>query len=213
MTESVRKGVVSSGVKAGKSKKKPGEGFYIENPSHLGTIEKMDIIPDEPEDEEKRFECFYETHSKRFWYFILKICGDESMADDIFQESYFRFLKADPRGMADYQLKAYLYKIAVRLIIDHRRKIHLEEKSISSLKENEGKKPDILLSMDMDNLFKHLKPEDRTLLWLAYIEGYSHREIADIIGKGEKTIKVNLYRVRRKFAGILKAGGYDGDLL
>lgn len=159
---------------------------------------------------EARFKVFYDNHSKPFWRFIYKTCGDEAMADDIFQESYFKFIRANPQNLNDYQLKAYLYKIAVRLVIDHKRKIQVEQKSLLNISFEERKDADIFLSMDMEILFKQLKAKERTLLWLAYIESYTHREIAEIMGIKEKGIRVQLFRVKKKFADILRKKGYNG---
>ncbi len=172
----------------------------------------MESKTDSCQNNEAQFKVFYEKHSKPFWRFIYKSCGDESMADDILQESYFKFIRANPQHLNEYQLKAYLYKIAVRLIIDHKRKIQVEQKSLSNITFEDRKDADIFLSMDMEILFKQLKLKERTLLWLAYIEGYTHREIAEITGTKEKGIRVQLFRVKKKFASILKNKGYNGAI-
>ena len=49
------------------------------------------------------------------------------MADDILQEAFYRYLKAEPFRLNEFQQKAYLYKTAYRLIIDHVRKIKTEQ--------------------------------------------------------------------------------------
>ena len=158
------------------------------------------------------FKVFYRKYSKPFWLFIFKMCGEASMADDIFQESFLRFLKASPVELNEYQKKSYLYKTATRLIIDQKKRIQIEKKKY--LENNpEKKKKNFFLSMDMEKIFKQLKPKERTLLWLAYVEGYSHREISEITHLKEKSIKVQLFRTRKKFAGILRQKGYTGGEL
>ena len=52
-----------------------------------------------------------------------------------------------------------------------------------------------------------MKPRERQLLWLAYAEGYSHREIAAITGLATASIKLLLFRARRRIAALLDAGG------
>lgn len=156
------------------------------------------------------FNSFYKKYSRPFWFFVFKTCGDESMADDVFQESFFRFLRAAPADLNEYQQKSYLYKVAVRLIIDQKRRIRVEEKyepETGFLERSESK---FLLSMDMERVFTLLKPQERTLLWLAHVEGYSHREIAGIMDIKEKTVKVRLYRTRKKFSDILRREGVAG---
>ena len=49
-----------------------------------------------------------------------------------------------------------------------------------------------------------LKPRERALLWLAYANGSSHAEIADVLGLKTGSIKLLLFRARRKMAAALQ---------
>jgi RNA polymerase sigma-70 factor (ECF subfamily) len=49
-----------------------------------------------------------------------------------------------------------------------------------------------------------LKPRERALLWLAYAQGSSHAEIAGMLGLKTGSIKLLLFRARRKLAGLLQ---------
>ena len=51
-----------------------------------------------------------------------------------------------------------------------------------------------------------LKPRERELLWLAYVEGSSHREISEVSGLKENSIRPLLLRARRKLASLLRGG-------
>jgi len=157
------------------------------------------------------FNRFYKKYSKAFWFFVCKTCGDSNMADDIFQESFFKFVRNSPAGLNEYQQKAYIYKIAVRLVIDRKRKIKVEQDYLLKHDFTEEKNIDVFLPMDMEKMFDLLKPGERSLMWLAYVEGYSHKEISDIIDVNEKSIKVQLFRIREKFADILRNKGYSGE--
>jgi RNA polymerase sigma-70 factor (ECF subfamily) len=163
------------------------------------------------------FTGFYEKHSRSLWFYIYKICGDESMADDIFQESFYKYLKATPDILNEYQQKAFLYKIAYRLFIDQKRRLKFENEKfipgaeaaeIGYVSDNER---DVYMKMDMQKSFLLMKPKERSLLWLAYVEGYSHAEIAEITGDREKSIKVQLFRLKKKFAALLRKNGYKGE--
>jgi RNA polymerase sigma-70 factor (ECF subfamily) len=159
------------------------------------------------------FKYFYQKYARVFWTFICKTCGDQALADDIFQESWFRFLRASPAHLLEHQRKAYLYKIGVRLVIDHQRKRKLEEKYQVEEKMAIEDHDRSFLSHDMEKIFHMLKPRERTLMWLAYVEEYSHKEISRIVNLKEKSIKVQLFRIRSKFAAILRQQGYSGEEL
>jgi RNA polymerase sigma-70 factor (ECF subfamily) len=49
-----------------------------------------------------------------------------------------------------------------------------------------------------------LKPRERAILWLAYAEGNSHREIAEVLGLRPGSMKILLFRARRKLAELLE---------
>ena len=51
-----------------------------------------------------------------------------------------------------------------------------------------------------------LKPRERAMLWLAYTEGSTHREIADTLGLTPRSVKLLLFRARRRLAGLLMGG-------
>lgn len=157
------------------------------------------------------FKSFYKKHSRALWFYIFKTCGDESAADDVFQDTFYRYLRAEPVHLNEYQQKAYLYKTAYRLIIDQKRKVKVEREKSREAEVEESKEEEIFRAMDMEKTFKFLKPKERNLLWLAYVEGYSHDEIAVITGVKEKSVKVQLFRVKKKFAAILRQKGYAGE--
>lgn len=164
------------------------------------------------------FKGFYKKHSRSLWFFIYKTCGDESMADDIFQESFYKYLRAEPVKLNEYQQKSYLFKIAYRLIIDQVRRIKFQQEKSSEMETDpdagfeSSKEQEISTALDMEKTFKLMAPKERTLLWLAYAEGYSHKEIAAITHSKEKSIKVKLFRVKKKFANILRQQGYNGEV-
>ena len=63
-------------------------------------------------------------------------------------------------------------------------------------------------SADLQRAMAKLRPRDRELLWLAYAQGSSHREIADSLGFNAGSIKLMLFRARRRLADLLRGHGY-----
>jgi len=58
-------------------------------------------------------------------------------------------------------------------------------------------------SADFERAMSRLKPRERAMLWLAYAEGASHREIADVLGLSPASLKQTLFRARRRLAVLL----------
>ena len=51
-----------------------------------------------------------------------------------------------------------------------------------------------------------LKPRERSLLWLAYVQGCSYAEIAEVVGVRPSSLKSMLFRARRRLAAMLDPG-------
>ena len=155
------------------------------------------------------FRIFYEKHSQAFLNFIRKACGgDEATARDIFQESFFRLFRSSPHGLNEYQLKSYLYKTAYRLVIDEKRKKRqepLNDQLFMDASENDDRER----RMDVAGALDRLDKKSRSLLILAHVEGYSYREISGITGIRETSLKVTMFRARRKFENILRSSGFS----
>lgn len=167
--------------------------------------------------EESEFETFYRKNARPLWGFIYRTVGDPALADEILQSAFYQFLRAADANAPDVQLRSFVYRIATNLMSDHWRR---GRKSPFARLEGEADEeswvdhePAERLNMrhDVGRLFKRLKPQERALLWLAHVEGAAHGEIASAIGVKEKSVKVLLFRARRRFAAILeKSGIIDG---
>jgi RNA polymerase sigma-70 factor (ECF subfamily) len=61
--------------------------------------------------------------------------------------------------------------------------------------------------LDVARIFSELKPRERALLWLAYVEGGSHEDIAASLRVGRNSVKVLLSRARARLRDLLTARG------
>src|ERR1039458_375666 len=62
--------------------------------------------------DENAFCEFYREVGPTLWSYIRRTSGDAALADDILQETFYRFLRADLPALEKFQTKAYLYRIA-----------------------------------------------------------------------------------------------------
>ena len=157
--------------------------------------------------EDAEFRDLYDRTAPRLRAYLYIVLRDYALADDLLQEAFYRLLRAEPKGANVHQLRSYLYKTARTLIADHGRRRALERKWQESRTMEEARKPGMDLTLDMERLFAKLTPKQQTLLWLADVEGFSHREIAASVGVREGSVRVLLYRARRRLAGILRDHG------
>lgn len=158
--------------------------------------------------DEATFCALYEQTAHRLRSYLRSALRDDvTVADDLLQETYFRLLKADlPVGMDLEWRRNYLYRIATNLVRDHRRSRQMEplpDEREFAVRENSFDE-----ARDIKQIFGRLKPKERDLLWLAYVERFSHREIAGLLQAGTESIRPMLARARANFAGMLKKCGY-----
>ena len=123
------------------------------------------------------------------------------------QEAYFRFLRAERPEMNEVGQKNYLYRIATNLFRDHYRRTKRIEPDLPEVPVGEKTGDEIHLRTDFSRVFQKLKPRERQLLWLAYVEGSSHKEIAEIAGLKAASIRLLLFRARHKLAELLRERG------
>jgi len=159
----------------------------------------------EPAMNSERFAAFYERSARPLWAYLARVSGDPALADDLMQESYVRFLCASAPGDGEVESRRYLFRIASNLMRDHWRRPGTT--SIDDLPEEIFVSVDSTDQMDswarLKPAMARMRPRDRQLLWLAYAENYSHREIAQITGLAIPSIRLLLFRARRKISRIL----------
>ena len=161
--------------------------------------------------ERERFDALYERTAPRLRSYLRRLTGSPEIADDLLQDAYVRFLGAAPPVMTEEQTMSYLYTIATRLTYDRWRRDRLERSWAESVRTAADEPGDAdagePLSPDVQAALDVLHPRERALLWLAYVEGRPHREIAPILGVRTPSVKVLLFRARRQLAGLLDARG------
>jgi len=116
-----------------------------------------------------------------------------------------RLLRTPPTIQNPDELRAYVFRIASNLIHDYwRRERRERDASIGDVSEPETRSPNPSLRLDMARVFERLRPQQRQMMWLAYVEGADHREIAAALGLRERSVRVLLHRARQKLAALLR---------
>lgn len=161
---------------------------------------------DEPSMDSDAFGGFYQRSAPGLRAYLARVSGNPALADDLMQESYVRFLCASHPEGGEVNYRRYLYRIATNLLRDHWRRPRAS--SIDDVPEGFLAVGDASSRIDsqalLDPAMAQMRPRDRQLLWLAHAEGYSHREIAEITGLREGSVRLLLYRARRKIARLLR---------
>jgi RNA polymerase sigma-70 factor (ECF subfamily) len=157
--------------------------------------------------DEAAFRAFYDRTARPLWAYLAAASGDRTLADDLTQEAFIRLLRADFQPESDEHLRRYLFRIACNLLHDHRR-ANSRLSPLADAPEGWTPPPDTGARADVRRLLGCLKPRERQILWLAHVEGHTHKEIAGITGTRPQSVRVLLFRARRRLAGLLRAAGF-----
>ena len=141
------------------------------------------------------------------WAYVYRVIRHAGDADDIVQDAFCRLLRADVGALDDEELRRYVFRIAGNLMTDRWRKAVRETSWLDRLRGepqfDPGGAPDDSVSQE----FNELKPRDRALLWLAYVEEHNHQEIASALGIGRGSVMVLLSRARARLRKLLVTKG------
>jgi RNA polymerase sigma-70 factor, ECF subfamily len=156
---------------------------------------------------EDAFRAFYDRTSRSVWGYLARLTGDPSMADDLLQETYYRFLRADAAHESESHRRNAVFMIATNLARDAHRRRRLLPFFVTGEAAERAPGVDetgrVERATDVTRALGALKPRDRAMLWLAYAEGSSHEEIAGALGVKRSSVKMLLFRARRRMAALL----------
>jgi RNA polymerase sigma-70 factor, ECF subfamily len=162
--------------------------------------------------DEETFRAFYERTARAVWSYLARLTDPQS-ADDLLQETYYRFLRAHASLDSEAHRRSYLFRIATNLARDRHRRavaaptIQLGDHDVAA--DRDAGAAD--RRADLARAMRRLRPRERAMLWLAYGVGQAHTEIADAVGVKTGSVKPLLFRARRKLAGLLRAMGHSSS--
>jgi RNA polymerase sigma-70 factor (ECF subfamily) len=151
------------------------------------------------------FGDFYRRTARSLWSYAYRVTGNAADADDIVQDAFCRLLRAGPDADEE-QRRRYLFRIASHLVVDRWRR----QERVADAARRQVPPPlasDAPDHEDVARTFARLAPRERALLWLAHVEGQSHREIGEALGLARQSVKVLLFRARKRLRDLLEAEG------
>ena len=154
-------------------------------------------------------ETIFRSFQKPAFSVAYRICQCPDTAQEVSQEAFITAFRKIRQFRGDSPFWGWLRRVVVNHAISTLRRaskaqvVELNDYNASTAAEQEQ----LGLAMDLDSALAMLGPEDRTVVWLHDVEGYNHREIAELFGKTESFSKTRLSRARATLRDLL-----DGKL-
>lgn len=149
-------------------------------------------------------EFLYQKYASKMYGVCLRYSGNAEDANDLLQEGFIKIFKNLTKFRGEGSFEGWIRRIFVNTSIEHfRKKVKLY--NVTEVQENTIEDYDLnildtLAEKDIISLVNELSPGYRAVFNMHVVEGYSHKEIADILEINEGTSKSQLARAK----GVLK---------
>lgn len=144
----------------------------------------------------------------------LRMVSNQMEAEELAQDAFLKVFKSIAGYRGESKFSTWLYRITYNTCISHLRKSKLESVDI---KDNHAKSDynsgfSLLVKEDNVKLIKkiinRLKPEDKAIIQLFYLEENSIKEIAQVTGFTNANVKVKLHRAKHKMKSMIDRIGF-----
>ncbi len=159
------------------------------------------------------FGVLYTHHLDAIYRYVYFRVSDVPLAEDLTEEVFVRAWTAIPNYKPQgHRFTSWLYRIASNIVVDHYRRKASQggenEAEMEKLPDTQSL-PEEQLAKQQDyaslaRAVQQLGDDEQHVIILRFVEGLSHREVADAIGKSEGASRVIQHRALEALAGIMK---------
>ncbi|GIW71694.1 MAG: hypothetical protein KatS3mg102_1236 [Planctomycetota bacterium] len=156
---------------------------------------------------EAAFRALVERYRKRVYWVAYHMVGDEQDAVDIAQEAFVRVYRSLKRFDPRYRFYTWLYRIVSNLAVDYLRKRGARRNvSFDELGEMDGGSLPVHARLEQRELAERVRrvldrlpPAYRQVMVLRELEGFTAKEVADMVDSTHATVRWRLHRARALF--------------
>jgi RNA polymerase sigma-70 factor (ECF subfamily) len=145
------------------------------------------------------FEPLYRRHAGRTYALCLRLTGDRMAAAERVQDVFVRVWERIRSYRGDSAFTSWLHRLTVNVVLTDMRSTKRREARIMLDDTPIAEAPAVRIDerMDLDAAVMRLPPGARVVFVLHEIEGYSHDEIASLLGLASGTVRAQLWKARQ----------------
>lgn len=172
-------------------------------------IEDIELARQCARGDEKARKELYMRYAGSLYALCLRYVGDRELARDLMHDGIIKVFDTIGKYRPEGSLKSWVSRVTVNLVIDHIRKsrkfqtVSLEEKQ-ERLPEPEKEEMRLVPKEELMKMVTRLPETKRVIFNLFCVEGYSHKDIASMLGIKEKTSSSLLFKAREQLAADVK---------
>jgi RNA polymerase sigma factor (sigma-70 family) len=149
------------------------------------------------------FELLYTLYRPQIYNLALRTLHDAQEAEDATQETFLKAFQQIPRQEKGFQLEPWLYRVAVNTCFDHLRARRRRPTTPLAAESEPASPTDGFAQAETGRLveetLKRLSERHRVALILKDLHGFSHDEIATVLGISRGAAETLLFRAREAF--------------
>lgn len=151
----------------------------------------------------------FTAHQRRIYALCLRMTADPSRAEDLTQEAFVRAWQKLGSFRGRSRFLTWLHRVTVNVVLGDLRSRGRWEARLTDLEQPATEARAAVrrhpeAALDLERAIEELPPQARMVFVLHDVEGYRHREIAEMSGLAEGTSKAHLHRARRFLREVLK---------
>ena len=155
----------------------------------------------------------FDLYATALYNYALRLCGDPAMADHIVGDVFAKLVDQFAAGNGPTSnLRSYLYEIAYHMIVDEARSARRRApfEALTSLRQDLGSgslhlEDRIMFEIVLDAIQRDLTDDQRHVIILRFLEEFSLRETAVILGKEVNHVKVIQTRAIAKLRKVFES--------
>lgn len=140
------------------------------------------------------FETLYRGFEAPVYSLIRRICRTPEDADDVLQETFFEVCRSIGQYREEGSLWGWIRSIAASKALMRLRRNKYRDTDELLEDTAPARRDDTHLRMDLEAALERLPEVSRAVVWLHDVEGYTHEEIAAMMGKTASFSKSQLAR-------------------
>jgi RNA polymerase sigma-70 factor, ECF subfamily len=188
--------------------------YHTFRTSHRGRMTERQLIDLAARGDEAAVRELYRLHAPKMHALALRLSADEAEAEDVTQEAWIRAIRALPSYREDARLSTWLHRVTVNAALHVQRSSRRRDRRelAASVPEAVGSGGDgALLRVRLERALRCLPERMRQVLVLHDVEGYTHEEIARLLGVVPGTCKSQLFKARAKMRSLLSPSREVGE--
>ncbi len=152
-------------------------------------------------------EQVYRAYEGTVYSLARRICRSAEDAEDVMQETFFEVCRSigSFRGEGPGSLTAWIKRVASsKALMRLRREKYRETDELVEDGDAAARRdPDVALTLDLEEALNRLSERSRAVVWLHDVEGYTHEDIADLMGMTVSFSKSQLARAHARLKSWL----------